>query len=320
MNHKLQVPSITNDGSKTVGRNDSTSDVASNDAGLEPHPVANLLRDDVSGRESRLPEIAAGETTAHLYDCEQNVPDDTTEQKISTGLATLPVAQPLSAVLSTRTEIPSEPNDSGGYNQKPCRGRPEPPQETQIPDKTQPGAVPQGQERIQRAQTLPVSLSQARCEVARSAGYDPTGEHAVVCGALAQVVCEYCGPMCSSCAEETFCFYGEHRLVEATQSAGTLSSNSEAADEPPKLLFEVVYLELQCPSCDTVRLAIPRANAPDAHWTLACPICSAPTTWTYLAHGLTQHQLPFYECFDPDSLSKGRIPWDQLLRLLEEEE
>src|SRR5712675_93430 len=38
----------------------------------------------------------------------------------------------------------------------------------------------------------------SRCEAARSAGYDPTGEHAVACGALAQIVCEYCGPMCST--------------------------------------------------------------------------------------------------------------------------
>jgi hypothetical protein len=276
MNHKQQFATFTNDGSKTVGHTDTTSQITNNDAGSEPRPVANSLPDDVSGRESRLSEIAARETAAHVNDCEQNVPDRAAEQEISTGLATRPV--------------------------------------------TQLGSVPQVQAETQPAQTLPVSHSQVRCEVARSAGYDPTGEHAVVCGALAQLVCEYCGPMCSSCAEETFCFYGEHRLVGATPPAGTLSSNSEAVDEPAKPLFEVVYLELQCPSCDTVRLALSRANAPDAHWTLACPICSTPATWTYLAHGLTQHELPFYECFDPDSLSKGRIPWDRLLQLLEEEE
>ena len=126
--------------------------------------------------------------------------------------------------------------------------------------------------------------------------------------------------MCSSCAAETFCFQGEHRFVELASEADGTSGNSEAADEPAKPLFEVVYLELQCPYCDTVRLALARVNAPDADWTLACPICSAPATWTYLAHGLTQRELPFYECFDPEGLSNGRIPWDELLRLVEEDD
>lgn len=51
------------------------------------------------------------------------------------------------------------------------------------------------------------------CEVARSVGYDPTGERAFPCGAPAQVLCEYCGPMCASCADETFRYHGEHKLT-----------------------------------------------------------------------------------------------------------
>ena len=159
-----------------------------------------------------------------------------------------------------------------------------------------------------------------RCEVARSGGYDPTGEHAVPCGAAAQVLCEHCGPMCLSCADETFCFYGEHRLVEFEAPQGESSEDSQAQPEPSKPLFEVVYLELACPQCDTVRLALPLADTPDADWTLACPICATPTTWTYLAHGVTQRELPFHEVFDRDAIGKGRIPWDQLMALVEEDE
>src|SRR5256885_13079290 len=58
------------------------------------------------------------------------------------------------------------------------RGRPESRKQKQTP--TQPGAA------------VPQLLKQAaRCEVARSAGYDPTGENAVACGASAQLLCEY---------------------------------------------------------------------------------------------------------------------------------
>ena len=160
---------------------------------------------------------------------------------------------------------------------------------------------------------------ESRCEVARSAGYDPTGEHAIACGALAEVVCEYCGPMCASCAEETFCFYGEHRFVDPHRVEAA-TANSGALSEAAKPLFEVVYLELKCPDCDTLRLALPAAHLPSADATLGCPICSTPTTWTYLAHGVTQHSLPFYEQFDPDALKRGRIPWDQLAALLDEDD
>jgi hypothetical protein len=178
------------------------------------------------------------------------------------------------------------------------------------PPETQPGAaVPHS----------PVLQSQ-RCEVARSAGYDPTGEHAVLCGALAQVVCEYCGPMCSTCAEETFCYYGEHKLVDLDQSCAATPGDSEALSQPSKPLFEVIYLALTCPHCKQVRLALPLAFAPDADCELACPICSALTTWRYLAHGITQRELPFHELFSPGVPSKGRIPWDKLLRLLDEDD
>ena len=159
----------------------------------------------------------------------------------------------------------------------------------------------------------------ARCEVARSSGHDPTGEHAVACGAVADVVCEYCGPMCASCAEETFCFYGEHRFVDLS-AAETANANSEAVSEAPKSLFEVVYLELKCPYCDTLRLALPADHLPSAGATLGCPICATPTAWTYLAHGVTQRDLPFYERFDPDALTRGRIPWDQLTAPLDDDE
>jgi hypothetical protein len=157
----------------------------------------------------------------------------------------------------------------------------------------------------------------SHCEVARSAGYDPTGEHAVACGALAQVVCEYCGPMCSTCAEETFCYYGEHKFVDFDLSHAATRGDPEALSQPSKPLFEVIYLELTCPHCKQVRLALPRAVAPDADWKLVCPICSALTTWRYLAHGITQRDLPFHELFDPEAAGKGRIPWDQLARLLD---
>jgi hypothetical protein len=158
-----------------------------------------------------------------------------------------------------------------------------------------------------------------RCEVARSVGYDPTGENAIVCGAQALVVCEYCGPMCASCAEETFCFYGEHRLVESSATE-VEAANSEALSEAPKPLFEVAYLELKCPHCDTIRLALPAEHTPSDGATLGCPICSAATTWKYLAHGFTQRDLPYHESFDPDALTRGRIPWDQLAALLDDDD
>ncbi|HWY68532.1 MAG TPA: hypothetical protein VNX88_07685 [Terriglobales bacterium] len=126
--------------------------------------------------------------------------------------------------------------------------------------------------------------------------------------------------MCSSCAEETFCFYGEHRFVDLQSQTGADSGDSEALSEPSQPLFEVIYLELRCAQCDTVRLALPRSHTPDADWSIVCPICSRQTTWRYLAHGLTQRELPFYECFDPDAVQHGRIPWDLLAPLLEEDD
>src|SRR5437763_3998237 len=151
------------------------------------------------------------------------------------------------------------------------RGRPEPPRQKQQQAPTQPRAA------------VPQVLQQTRCEVARSDGYDPSGENAIACGAVAQVLCEYCGPMCSSCAEETFCFYGEHRYVDLQAQTGAEAANSKAVSEPSQPLFEVIYLELQCSQCDRVRLALPRSYTPDADWLIVCPICARQTTWRYLA-------------------------------------
>src|SRR5256885_8930666 len=101
-----------------------------------------------------------------------------------------------------------------------------PPRSTLFPYTTlfrsrgRPESRKQKQTTTQSGAAVPQLLKQAaRCEVARSAGYDPTGENAVACGASAQLLCEYCGPMCSSCAEETFCFYGEHKLSALEQPA-----------------------------------------------------------------------------------------------------
>src|SRR5436305_1443282 len=82
----------------------------------------------------------------------------------SAGQPKSPVAQPSSAVTA-----PVGPKSQTG------RGRPESPKQKQTP--TQPGAA------------VPRIVEQAaRCEVARSARYDPTGENAVACGASAQLL------------------------------------------------------------------------------------------------------------------------------------
>jgi hypothetical protein len=210
---------------------------------------------------------------------------------------------------TSNTEITS--NDAGPDATDVCTNAPlEPVLPPSTAKATQPrAAVPHGS-----------VLQSQRCEVARSAGYDPTGEHAVPCGALAQVVCEYCGPMCSTCAEETFCYYGEHKFVDLDQSQTAEPVDPEALSQPSKPLFEVIYLALTCPHCKQVRLALPLAFAPDADCQLACPICSAPSTWRYLAHGITQRELPFHELFAPGAPNKGRIPWDKLVRLLDEDD
>lgn len=156
---------------------------------------------------------------------------------------------------------------------------------------------------------IPGSVPLPRCEVARSAGYDPTGENAVACGAPAQVVCEYCGPMCAACAEETFCYYGEHKLTQLPND-GPLPVGRQR--RPP--VNEVVYVELKCPKCKCVRLALPKKHHPQR--IRKCPICKLKVPAEYLAHGFTRRRLPYHEVFTtekelPEGLeSKRRVPWD----------
>jgi hypothetical protein len=46
---------------------------------------------------------------------------------------------------------------------------------------------------------------------------------------------------------------------------------------------------------------------------MGCPICAAEAPAKYLAHGLTQRELPFFDRFDPEPLtSSNRIPWDPM--------
>jgi hypothetical protein len=157
---------------------------------------------------------------------------------------------------------------------------------------------------------------QLRCEAMRSLGPDSTGEGAVCCGACADVVCEFCGPLCLHCAEETFCFYREHKLAAVEALPGDGSGETVA----PKPLFKVVYLQLLCANCGDVRLALPLAANPRSGTEQACPECAAPALLRYLAHGLTRRELPFYERFSlreeeeediEDKAAKPRLPWDR---------
>jgi len=178
------------------------------------------------------------------------------------------------------------------------RGRPEPPRQKQQQAPTQPRAA------------VPQVLQQTRCEVARSDGYDPSGENAIACGAVAQVLCEYCGPMCSSCAEETFCFYGEHKL-------SSLEEQAPAPTRSPRTrrVSEVVYVEIKCPNCQRVRLALPKKHRPKAR--RKCPVCKREAPAEYLAHGFTRRRLPYHEVFTeekelPEGVDfKRRVPWDR---------
>lgn len=158
-----------------------------------------------------------------------------------------------------------------------------------------------------------------RCEVALSDGYDPTGEHAVACGVAAQVVCEYCGPMCSSCAEETFCFHGRHKLGPLPEDDG-----APVARKHWRAVNEVVYVEIKCPNCRRVRLALPKKHRPKA--IRKCPVCKAKGPAEYLAHGFTRRRLPFHEIFTtekelPEGVEfKRRVPWDRRPAWFVEEE
>jgi hypothetical protein len=174
----------------------------------------------------------------------------------------------------------------------------------------QPVLPPSGAKTTQPGAAVPHGsvLHLQRCEAARSAGYDPTGEHAVPCGALAQVVCEYCGPMCSACAEETFCYYGEHKL-------GPLEPEEVRPVKTRRRTREVVYIEIKCPNCRRVRLALPKKHRAKA--IRKCPICKTKAPAEYLAHGITRRRLPYHEVFSaekeiPEGLEfKRRIPWDR---------
>jgi hypothetical protein len=259
MDHKLQVSSFTNDGSKTVGRDTnshSTSEIASNDAGPEQGLAADLAAEAVSVRDSQLADVA--------------------------GFG-----------------AKNQPLGGGG-------GLTENPTEPIISTEAPPAHVAQGQD---TRQVLSAS-SAPRCEVARSAGYDPTGEHAVACGALAQVVCEYCGPMCWSCAEETFCLQGEHKLASLPDD-GPLPSPRQRKGP----ISEVVYVEIKCPNCRRVRLALPKKHRPKA--VRKCPICKTKAPAEYLAHGFTRRRLPYHEVFTeekelPEGVEfKRRTPWDR---------
>ena len=185
--------------------------------------------------------------------------------------------------------------------ERPGRGRPEPR-----------GARPEPRDSQPRP-TLPTTVvpEALRCEVARSDGYDPTGERAIACGAPAQVLCEYCGPMCSSCAEETFCFYSEHEL-SALGEPGPLPTQPKRK----RKIREVVYVEIKCPKCRRVRLALPKNHRPKAR--RKCPVCKTEAPAEYLAHGFTRRRLPYHEVFavtEPAQLTilpggKRRLPWD----------
>ena len=155
-------------------------------------------------------------------------------------------------------------------------------------------------------------LQALRCEVARSVESDRTGEHAFPCGARADVVCEYCGPMCRTCAEDTFCYYGEHKLTELPHD-GPIPAQRRLRGK----ISQVVYLELDCPKCKRVRLALPQKHRPMRVRT--CPVCRSKARVEYLAHGFTRRRLPYHEVFilekeqqPPEgAVFKRRMPWDR---------
>lgn len=158
--------------------------------------------------------------------------------------------------------------------------------------------------------SLPRTVPTLICEVARSDGYDPTGEHAVPCGASAQVLCEYCGPMCSRCADETFCVQDEHKLKPLPDD-DPLPQSSE--QRPP--INEVVYVEIKCPKCRHVRLALPKNHHVKAR--RKCPVCRREAPAMYLAHGFRRRRLPYHEVFTTEEENaaeekelKCRTPWD----------
>ena len=165
-----------------------------------------------------------------------------------------------------------------------------------------------------------ISPQHVRCEVLGSFGVDSSGVGAIPCGARADVVCEFCGPLCLRCAEETFCFYSQHRLTNIEAWDG-----DRADIVQPKPLFKVVYFQLNCANCGDVRLALPQTARPITGSEMFCPECAGRSLWRYLAHGLTQRELPFYEKFSvteeerqEEQAIKRRVPWDRRGRYWEE--
>ena len=280
MHHKLQNFPPKNDVQNSVVRNDNSkpqSEIASNGAGLERADNRVPGQDYVSGADSR------------------------TTDSLESG-----VAQPPSAVSA------SLPPTRESGRPEPCEAKAEP-RLLEHP-RTQPRAgSPAGAVVAAagvKAAAVPQGLPETpRCEVARSAGYDPTGENAVACGAPAETICEYCGPMCSSCSEETFCFYGEHKLHLLDESAPPRSRPRRR-----RQISEVVYVEIKCPNCRRVRLALPKKHRPKAR--RKCPVCKTEAPAEYLAHGFTRRRLPYHEVFStekelPEGIEfKRRMPWD----------
>jgi hypothetical protein len=166
---------------------------------------------------------------------------------------------------------------------------------------THPNTPKQPDSSGRKPHTVPRVVRHATCEIMRSRGYDPTGERAVECAATAVIVCESCGPMCAHCAQHTQCFHDEHKPIPADELQSSTFDGSEPIE--PKPLHAVVYLELTCPNCGSIRLALPKNLEPQTHGPMGCPICAAESPGRYLAHGLTQRDLPFYEAFYPEPIT-----------------
>ena len=275
MNHKLQNFSTESDGQYSVGRDDNSTshaETARNDAGSASAGSDDFGLDPISTAESRASDSLGSE---------------------STGIA------PASSQ-SMQTPGRAASSKDADVAAAGVRRRPDLRKQQQKQNPQPRAAVPQ------------TAHESIRCEVSRSDGYDPTGENAVACGALAQVLCDYCGPMCSSCAEETFCFQGEHKLssLEEPEPARQRSRRT-------RRISEVVYVEIKCPNCRRVRLALPKKHRPKAR--RKCPVCKREAPAEYLAHGFTRRRLPYHEVFEdpplPNELTilpdgKRRLPWD----------
>lgn len=157
-------------------------------------------------------------------------------------------------------------------------------------------------------------LRQDRCEMTRSVGSDPTGERAIECGAAAALMCEVCGPMCAECAETTFCFRGEHRLVSLDEPSG----KSQPTKARSKRLREIVVLQMSCGHCGIVRLLWPCDAGGRPAMKRQCPGCKRRVEAIVLGYGWTRIPLPYFEQVDglldlcTSHKFERRIPWDFL--------